>query len=335
MSGLSLVTGGGGFLGRYIVEQLVAKGLPVRVFCRGDYDFLDELGVETFRGDLTDENAIRAACEGCETVFHVAALPGVWGPRSVYEATNLTGTEHVIEGCRSAGVRKLIFTSSPSVVFDGAEHVDANEEVRYPAQYLCHYPATKAAAERAVLKANDPPNLVTAALRPHLIWGPRDPHLLPRLIERAKSGRLRRVGSGENVVSVAYVENAAAAHLQLADTLEESSPAAGHAYFINDPDSVLLWDWVNELLAIANLPPIRRSISAKAAYGVGAMLEGAWSALRLSGEPPMTRFVAQQLSRSHSYSIEGARRDFGYQPLVDHKEAMRRTTPYLKQLGSR
>ncbi len=329
----ALVTGGGGFLGLYIVEQLVARGDRVRVFCRGSYDRLDELGVETVSGDLRDSGAVADACAGIDTVFHVAAQPGIWGPWKRFYEINTRGTEHVISGCRQHGVGRLVFTSSPSVVYDGRPHRNADESLPYPRRYLCHYPHTKALAERAVLGANEPGGLLTVSLRPHLIWGPRDNHLIPRLIKRARSGRLRQIGDGANLISMSYVENVAAAHLKAADALNEASAVAGEAYFVNESEPVRLWDWVNEILRRAGLQPVERRISANFARPLGATLEAVFGVLRLPGEPPMTRFLASQLSQSHTYSTEKARQDFGFSPEISVEEGMRRLEPELRRLS--
>jgi nucleoside-diphosphate-sugar epimerase len=326
----ALVTGGGGFLGRYIVEQLVARGDRVRSFSRGAYPELEALGVETVRGDLSDEAAVRRACAGIDAVFHTAAVPGVWGPWTLFHETNTLGTENVLAACRATGVRKLIFTSSPSVVYDGRPHENASESLPYPERYLCHYPHTKALAEKAVLAASGQDGLVTVSLRPHLIWGPRDRHLIPRIIQRAAAGRLRRVGDGTNLISVSYVENVAHAHLLACDALDRGAAVAGRAYFINEPEPVNLWDFVNDLLGRAGLPPVTRWISARAAWLIGAGLEGVYRLLRLPGEPLMTRFVASQLSTSHWYDVSAARRDFGYRPIVLMEEGLGRTEPELR-----
>jgi nucleoside-diphosphate-sugar epimerase len=329
----SLVTGGGGFLGLYVVEQLVARGDRVRVLCRGDYPRLHELGVEIVRGDVRDATAVRTACEAIDTVFHVAAVAGIWGPWQHFYEINTVGTRNVLAGCHAGGVRKLVYTSSPSVVYDGRDHFGADESLPYPSSFLCHYPRSKAIAEQEVLAANGRDGLATVALRPHLIWGPRDNHLIPRLIERAKSGRLRRIGPGDNLISMVYVENAAAAHLQAEAKLTLGSPVAGQAYFINEPQPVNLWAWINELVARAGLPPVTKSASLRSAYAAGAVLESLWWLLRLSGEPSMTRFLAQQLGGSHHYSIARAERDFGYRPIVSVEEGMRRLEPELKRLA--
>lgn len=329
----ALVTGGGGFLGLYIVEQLVARGDRVRVFCRGRYARLDELGVETVRGDIRDAEAVAAACAGVETVFHVAALPGIWGPWKLFYQTNTRGTEHVISGCRLHGVRRLVYTSSPSVVYDGRPHELADETLPYPSRYLCYYPQTKALAERAVCDACEADGLLTVALRPHLIWGPRDTQLIPRLIRRAKSGRLRQIGEGENWISMSYVENAAAAHLQAAAALQPGSPVPGEAYFINEPDPVQLWDWINELLQRAGLPAVTGRLSAKTARALGLMCEWMYRGLRLGGEPPMTRFLASQLSQTHTYSIAKAKRDFGFRSIVSVEQGLEKVGAELQRLA--
>jgi len=330
----ALVTGGGGFLGLYITEQLVARGDDVRVLCRGQYPRLEELNVECIRGDVRDQSTVASACEGRDAVFHVAAVPGIWGSWNKFHSINTQGTHNVIEGCWKHGVQKLIHTSSPSVIYDGNEHFGADESLRYPDKYLCHYPHTKRLAEEAVLEANGQNDLATATLRPHLIWGPRDNHLIPRLIHRAKSGRLLQVGDGTNMISMSYVENAARAHLQAADALTLDSAVAGQAYFINEPESVNLWSWVAELLQLAGLPPLRRTISPRGAHRVGVCCEAVYRILCLPGEPPMTRFLATQLSSSHYYSVEKAKRDFGYDPQISTEEGMRRITDELKALAT-
>jgi nucleoside-diphosphate-sugar epimerase len=330
----ALVTGGAGFLGLYVTEQLVARGDTVRVFSRHPHSRLDELSVDWQRGDIRDPESVERACREIETVFHIAAIPGIWGPWKLYYETNTLGTRHVLDACHKRGVPRLVYTSSPSVIYDGADHRNVDESYPYASRYLCHYPHTKALAEREVLAANGRDGLATISLRPHLIWGPRDNHLVPRLIARARSGRLRRVGQGHNVISMSYVENAAAAHLQAADALRAGSPAAGKAYFINEPEPVNLWNWINELLSLAGLPPVRKSMPSGAAYAIGGALEAIYAVLHLSSEPPMTRFVAQQLSGSHSYQIGRAERDFGYKPLVTVEEGLRRLEPELKRLAS-
>jgi nucleoside-diphosphate-sugar epimerase len=326
---LTLVTGGGGFLGRYIVEQLQRAGHRVRILARGDYPELAASGVDVLRGDVRDRGNVDRAVSGVETVFHVAAIPGIWGSWERFHSINVVGTENLLEAAGRAGVKRFIYTSSPSVVYDGRPHENADESLPFPDRYLCHYPRSKAIAERNVLGAHGLRGMATVALRPHLIWGPRDNHLTPRLIDRARRGKLRQVGDGTNLISMSYVENAAAAHLQAADGLSCTSAHGGKAYFINEPEPVRLWDWVNDILALAGLRPLDRRISYRAAYVAGSMLEAGYWLLRLQSEPMMTRFLAAQLSQSHYYSIAAAQRDFGYAPVVDVKTGMRRLDEWL------
>jgi len=329
----ALVTGGGGFLGLYIVEQLRARGDTVRVLSRTWHAGLAPHKIEFMAGDVRDAAAVFRACAGVDTVFHAAAVAGIWGPWKTYFGINTLGTRNVIDACRAAGVARLVYTSSPSVVFDGSDHLDADENLPYARRFMCHYPRSKALAEQAVLEANGTGGLATVALRPHLVWGPRDNHLIPRLFMRARAGRLRQIGSGKNLVSICYVENAAAAHLRAADQLCAGAGVGGQAYFINEPEPVNLWEWIRALLQRGGLPPPRGRMAAPAAYALGACLEWTWKLARLPGEPPMTRFLARQLAGSHTYSIAKAMRALAFKPRVSIAEGLERTDGDLQRLG--
>jgi nucleoside-diphosphate-sugar epimerase len=313
-----LVTGGGGFLGRAIVRRLLARGDLVRVFSRSPQPGLVASGVECVRGDVGDAAAVRDACAGRDAVIHTAAKAGVWGATREFHATNVIGTQHVLDACRATGVGLLVYTSTPSVVYTGGALAGANESLPLLARCPCAYPMTKAEAERRVLAANSPGVLHTTALRPHLIWGVGDPHLIPRVVARARAGRLRIVGGGRNRVDLTHVENAAHAHLLALDALRESRPrAAGRAYFISDSAPVRLWEWVNVLLDRLGIAPVRKRIPFVAAYRLGALTEVVWRVFPLSTEPPMTRFVATELAEDHWFDITAARRDLAYSPVVD------------------
>lgn len=327
---LALVTGGGGFLGGAIVRQLLARGDSVRSFARGEYPDLARAGVDVVRGDLADADSIARACEGCDVIYHVAAKAGVWGKYDDYHRANFLGTENVVKACRSARVPKLVYTSTPSVVFQGHDMEGADESVPYAEHFHTHYPKTKAMAERMVLGANND-KLATVALRPHLIWGPGDPHLIPRVIARAKM--LRIIGSGQNKVDTIYVDNAAEAHILAADRLALGSPVAGRAYFITQGEPMILWDVINRILATAGLPPVTRRVPAWAAYAVGATLEAIHTAFGIAAEPRMTRFVARELATAHWFDISAARRDLGYTPRVSFDEGMKRVEAWIKEKG--
>lgn len=325
----ALITGGGGFLGTAIARLLRARGEQVRSFSRSRYEHLDALGVEQFAGDLGDALAVEAAAAGCGIVYQVAAKAGIWGRYRDYHAANVTGTQNVLAACRKHAIARLVYTSSPSVVYHGGDMEGVNESVAYPRKFEAHYPHTKAIAERLVLEANGP-RLATVALRPHLIWGPGDPHLVPRLIARARAGKLRRIGRDAKKVDVIYIDNAALAHVQAGDKLTPRSAVAGRAYFLSQGEPVFLWDFINKVLAGAGLPPVERSIPFRLAWCAGAMFEALYSLLGLSREPPMTRFVARQLATAHWFDISAARRDFGYEPVVSTEEGLRRLAAEAK-----
>src|SRR5215470_3084989 len=286
----TLVTGGTGFLGRGIVERLLADGRAVTVLARTPSPDLEKRGVRFVRASLDDAAAVRAACAGIETVFHVAAKVGVWGRYKEFFKTNVLGTRALLDGCRAHGVQRLVHTSTPSVVYNGRDLAGANESLPLTTNCPSPYPLTKATAEREVLAANSP-TLHIVALRPHLIWGVGDPHLVPRVLDRARAGRLRIVGAGKNRVDMVHIENAVDAHLAAEAALARTaSPTAGRAYFITSGEPVALWDWINDLLRALGDPPVTKKISLGAATAVGAICETLWRVLPVAGEPPMTRF---------------------------------------------
>ncbi len=338
----ALVTGGTGFLGRHLVERLLAAGRPVSVLGRTPAPDLEKRGVRFIRASLDDPPAVAAACAGISTVFHVAARVGVWGRYEDFFRTNVLGTRAVLAGCRTHGVACLVHTSTPSVVYHGRDLAGADESLPLTTDCPSPYPLTKAIAEREVLAANSPA-LRTVALRPHLIWGIGDPHLVPRVLARARAGRLRIVGSGENRVDLVHVANAVDAHLLAeqsllssrsigapppiaTDTLRHvlrdkgpgatSAHAAGRAYFITNGEPVLLWDWINDLLRALGEPPVTKRLPLALARLIGAGCEAAWRLLPLRGEPPMTRFIAAELAKDHWFDLAAARRDLGYTPRV-------------------
>lgn len=320
-----LVTGGGGFLGQALCRGLVARGHAVVSFNRGHYPALDALGVRQVRGDLADRDAVLAAAQGCEAVFHNAAKAGAWGSYASYHRANVLGTEHVIAACRAHGIGKLVYTSSPSVTHRATHPVAGGtaDTVPYGTHLKAPYAATKLLAEQAVLAANDAA-LATVALRPRLIWGPGDNQLLPRLVARARAGRLRFVGDGSNVVDTTYIDNAAQAHFDAFDRLAPGAACAGRAYFISNGEPKPMREIVNGLLAAAGAPAVTGTLPFGVAYTIGAACEAAWTLLPLRGEPPLTRFLAEQLSTTHWYDMAPAQRDLGYVPQVTIAEGLSR-----------
>ena len=317
----ALVTGGGGFLGQAIVRGLLKRGANVRSFARAEHEELRALGVEQLKGDLADPAAVSSAAQGSEVVFHVAAKSGIWGDYEDYHRPNVTGTQNVIAACRRHDVRRLVYTSSPSVVFDGRDMEGMDESAPYPARFEAHYPKTKALAEQLVRAANGP-HFATVSLRPHLIWGPGDNHLLPRLVARARAGQLARIGSQSKLIDTVYVNNAAEAHLLAADRLSPGSPIAGKVYFISQGEPMPMWEMVNRLLHAAGAPAVTRVIPAPLAMALAWGYEYAHRLTNNPREPRLTRFVVRELSTAHWFDISAARRDLGYAPRISIAEGL-------------
>lgn len=321
-----LVTGAGGFLGLGIAKALLKEGHEVFNFSRNDHQALKALNIETIKGNLKIASDIDRAVIGMDAVFHVASMVGVWGDKDDFFTTNVLGTKNLIDACLKNNIQKIVYTSSPSVVFGNESLENADETQPYPdeSEYLCDYAKTKAQAEQLIIKANSS-KLSTVSLRPHLIFGPGDKNLFPRILNKARKGKLKKVGDGENRVDVIYIDNAVDAHIQAFKKLDFGSGLCGQTYFIGQEAPVNLWDFINNILEEGNIPPVTTSISGNAAFKIGAALEKIYSFFGIESEPPMTRFVAMQLSKSHYFSHEKAINDFGYHPQINTKEAISRT----------
>lgn len=309
-----LVTGGTGFLGRNLVERLLGEDRKITVLGRTASPELERRGVRFIRASLDDTAATMAACAGMDTVFHVAARVGVWGRYDDFYRTNVQGTHALLEGCHQHGVKRFVYTSTPSVVYNGHDHTGSDESLPLTTHCPSPYPLTKAMAEREVLAANTS-DFRTVALRPHLIWGVGDPHLVPRVLTRARAGKLRIIGRGQNRVDMVHVNNAVDAHLLAEQALKRrDAPAAGRAYFITNDEPVVLWDWINGLLTALGEPAVTKKISLGTATTIGAVCESIWGVLRIKSEPPMTRFIAKELATDHWFDISAAKRDLNYAP---------------------
>ena len=320
-----LVTGGGGFLGQALCRGLVERGHRVISFNRGHYPALAALGVGQVQGDLADAHALAHAADAVEAIFHNAAKAGAWGSYASYHSANVIGTQNVLDACRRHGIARLVYTSTPSVTHRATRPVEGGtaDSVPYGENFQAPYAETKTLAEKAVLAANDA-SLATVALRPRLIWGPGDQQILPRLVERARAGRLRIVGDGHNLVDTTYIDNAAQAHFDAFEHLRTGAACAGRAYFISNAEPKPMGELLNALLDAAAAPRVDKHLSFKTAYRIGTACEALWKVLPLKGEPPMTRFLAEQLSTTHWYDMAPATRDFGYRPRVGFDEGIER-----------
>ncbi len=329
-----LVTGGGGFLGRYIVEQLIVRGDTVNTIGRGTYPELEKLGANCFQGDLQNIEDVKKAAADVELVFHVAALLGIWGKYNDFYGVNVKGTLNIISACKILKIPRLVYTSSPSVIFAMEDLEGVNESQPYPEKYSAYYPQTKAIAEQAVLEANSD-QLSTCSLRPHAIWGPRDNLILPMLVKRTKAKQLTQVGDGKNIVDFCYVENAAHAHVLAADALSSNSAVAGNAYFISDDNPIIMWKWIEEIMTRINIPLEKKYISESKAMFLAGILEKVHRCLPFLGEPRITRFVMCNFAKSHYFDISNAKSDFAYQPIVKHNEGMVRTAEWYNGLAEK
>lgn len=325
-----LITGGGGFVGKAIARQLLQENVDCFVLGRNDYPELASEGVTCIKGDITDRECTFEKIRNFDVVYHVAALAGIWGNRDQFHSINVTGTDNIIEACLFNNIPALVHTSTPSVVFGGFDIEGGNEKMSYPQRFLCHYAHTKAIAEQHILQV-DQNTLKTCAIRPHLVWGPGDPHLIPRLVERGKNRKLKVVGDGQNMVDISYIDNVATAHILAAKNLLTTAEASGKAYFIGQEKPVKLWEWVNDLFRQLNIPPVKKKVPLSVAYGVGQILEIYHGLFLQAREPAMTRFLAQQLGKSHYFSHEQATRDFGYLPTISIEEGMERLLHWLKR----
>lgn len=326
-----LVTGGGGFLGTHIIKELLKNpSYIVTNFSRHTYSHLEDMGVPTIKGDLRKKEDVERALEqGFEAIFHVAAVAGVWGKYEDYYGINYLGTKNLLEAALARGIQKFVYTSTPSVVFNKDDLLGVGEEQPYATEFLNAYSETKTMAEKLVLEMNNGKTFLTCAIRPHLIWGPGDPHLFPRVIQKGKQGKLRIVGDGENLVDIVYVENAALAHVQAFEHLNPGSPVCGQAYFVGQERPVKLWSFINQVLGYVKVEPVMKSLDVKTAYKIGWLLEKVFKALGINKpEPPMTRFVALNLGKSHYFSHEKAKKHFGYTPRVSIEEGLKRTFAY-------
>ena len=324
-----IVTGAGGFLGKHIASLLKLEvNSEIINLSRTHHVDLDAIGVETVPCDISNKEQVQALdLSGVEAIFHVAALAGVWGREETFYNINYLGTKYLTDHAKKSGVKYFIYTSTPSVVFGKEDIINGDEKQEYPDKYYTSYARTKSLAEKYVKDMGDE-DFRTISLRPHLIWGPGDPHLIPRIVAKARLGKLKMVGDGENMVDIIYVKNAAMAHIQAFKALKDKPELSGNHYFIGQERPVNLWDFINQILEKKNLRPVDGHISFQVSYFLGAVFEAIYKLLGIyRPEPPMTRFVAMQLAKSHFFSHQKAHNDFGYTPKYTIEQGLAETFP--------
>lgn len=313
-----LITGGTGFLGKSTAVALLGQGHQVRLLGRNFAPVGDIVarGALPVVADLRDHSAVVSACEGTDAVIHAGALSAPWGARRDFVAINVEGTRSVVAGCCQAGVRRLVYVSSPSVVFDGRSHHNATESMPYPQRFASIYSETKKLGEDIVRSASD---LESVIVRPKAIFGPGDRALLPRLLDAARIGRLPQIGDGRNLVDLTFVENVAHA-LSLA---LDAPAAVGKTYTITNDEHVPLWPAIRSILQRLQIPHQLRRVPLALALAAASGME---LRARLTGrEPLLTRYSVAILARTQTYDIASARRDLGYVPPITVAEGINRT----------
>lgn len=338
--GRCLVTGSAGYLAGYIIRALVAEGCEVRgIDVRPTPDDLGHPRFDSRVGDLRIASEVRAACERVDTVFHTAAIVDFVGfarperRRRIVEL-NVGGTQNVLAACRAGGVSRLVYTSSNNVLL-GVPVLNATSTSPYPKRHVDLYSQTKTEAERMVLAANAQAGLLTVALRPGGIYGVGDPFYLPQLIEKIAQGILvADIGDGTAMADNTFVENLVHGELLAARHLYPGSPAAGRAYYITDGEPTSPMEFFRPIIeGLGHRVPTLR-VPYAPMYGLGF----AWEWLhrwRLAPEPMVTRLHVMKAALSHSGSLEEARRDLGYEPPHDWREALSACVPYCREVLDR
>ncbi len=328
-----LITGGGGFMGMALIKRLIAEGHKITSYSRREYPLHWALGISSIQADIRDQEALEKACKGKDLVFHLAAKVGIWGDYKEYESTNVTGTFNVIKACRKQGVGRIVFTSSSSVVFDGSDLEGINESHPYPANHGSHYASTKAMAERLIIEANSE-KLKTISLRPHLVWGPYDSHLIPGVLKRAGSGKLRRIGDQEYFIDTTYIDNMVDALMLAAYGLESNPEAAGKILFITNGEPARVWDFINSIIQIAGYPPVHKKIPERLATLAAGTSEWFHHLFKIKSEPFMTRHAIREMCTNHWFDITNAKEILGYNPRVSYADGFKYLKDYLK-IGKR
>lgn len=316
-----LITGGGGFVGRALSCRLVALGYLVSSFSRNSYSELEQLGVKQFQGDLANKYQVQKALENQDIVFHVAARAGFWGSDQEFYKTNVQGTRNIVNGCKKLGIKKLIYTSSASVVFQGQSIENGSADLPYPRKGQNAYARTKAQGEKLVLQGNSD-TLMTLALRPHIIWGPGDQHLVPRLLKNAKSGKLRIIGSGKNKVDTVYIDNLIDAHVLALEALDHQPACRGKAYFITNNEPVHLWELINRILEIHQMPVLKKKISYPIALTLARLSSSFYRIFLPKKEPLLQPYLVHELALSHWFDGSESHRDLGYSPRINMDQAL-------------
>jgi nucleoside-diphosphate-sugar epimerase len=317
-----LVTGATSMLGGAVAQLLHARGGDVTVFQRRP----SNLGFGEVLGSVADRHAVEAAVAGSDVVIHAAAKVTVVGPWSEFADTNISGTEHMIDAARAAGARRFVYVSSPSVAHSGASLVGAPAGPADPEAARDSYSRSKAAGELRALAA-DAEDFSVVAVRPHLVWGPGDTQLIGRIVERARQHRLAVIGSGAALVDTTYVDNAAAAIVAAAD---HASDLGGRAFVVSNGEPRPVRELLSRIVLAAGFEPTRLRVPAAVARSAGSVLERVWQRTHRADDPPITRFLAEQLSTAHWFDQRETREALAWEPAVSLDEGFERVGEWFR-----
>lgn len=327
----SLVTGGCGFVGRHLVDALVARGDRVTVLDVNPTPHNED--AEYHKSDITRLADCVEHLDGVDTIFHNASLVHTRdNQQDLVWAVNFEGTKNMLEAAQQKGVEKFVYVSSASVVYEGEDIQNGDESLGYSTIRQAPYAEAKIAAEKEVLRRNGEGGVRTVAIRPHVVFGPWDNRLLPTLLERARAGKLKlAVGRGDWLSDFTYVDNLIDALLAADDNLEEGGTAVGQAYFITNAEPMKFFDFVGDVLKELDLPPIKGHVPYRIAYAVAAVKEFV-DTLRggdLHADQGISRFAIRYMCTHHYFSVDKAHRDLGYTPRVSIQEGIKRTVAHI------
>ncbi|MBT1666353.1 NAD-dependent epimerase/dehydratase family protein [Curtobacterium flaccumfaciens] len=314
-----LVTGASGFLGQATAAAVRDAGHEVRTFQRRPSGVP---GVQDVAGTMTDDAAIVRAVDGVEAVVHLAAKVSLAGDPADFARVNIEGTRSLLAAARAAGVGRFVFVSSPSVAHTGSSLVGADAGPAEPSRARGDYARTKAAAELLALGA-DAPDFAVVAVRPHLVWGPGDTQLVGRIVERARAGRLPLLDSGAALIDTLYVDNAATAMVAALERVTDDG-VHGNAYVVTNGEPRPVADLLAGICTASGVRPPQWHVPAAVARAAGSVVEAVWRVRPGEDEPPMTRFLAEQLSTAHWFDQRRTRSDLRWSPSVSVDEGLER-----------
>jgi nucleoside-diphosphate-sugar epimerase len=313
-----LVTGGSGFVGRALLGQLRAEGHAVRALVRSDeaQRSVEAQGAQAVLGDLSEQAALKAACEGVDHVVHLAALVRDSGPRRQFYEVNVEGTRSLLEAARRAGGRRFVHMSSEAVLLDGSPLIDADETRAIPETPVGPYAWSKALAEKLV-SAADRPGFTCVALRPRWIWGKGDTTLMPRLLEAVQSGKFAWIDGGGALTSTCHVRNVCAG---IACALAPDAP--GGVYFLSDGEPISFRAFLESLLRAHGVEPPARRLPRWLALAAAGATEFAYARFTPSSTPPLTRTAVLLMAQQMTVNDSLARHVLKYRPVLSRQAGL-------------